>query len=475
MRHRRNFGWEFEVSQERVSLWRRLSPSQLFAASFVLLIAVGTVGLKTIPGLYVNQPLSWLDALFTATSASCVAGLTVADTATDFTLAGQGWLLVLMQCGGLGIITFTTLWTVALGHRLSLRHEALTTGVAEVAPNVDYRLLARDVVWFTFAIEAVGALLLYLDWAPELGWREAFWPSVFHSVSAFCNAGFSTFPDSLGGSQITKVNLTVIMILIVAGGLGFLTLEEIAMWLRSRGRSRRKRFRISLHSRLVLVTSLILIVVGAVAALILEWNVTLQDRPPSHKLLHATFISVTARSAGFSNIDYADATDATNFLTIILMSIGGSPGSMTGGLKTTTAALLVLLAFSRVGGEELVNIWGRSVPRDTMQRAVGLAVATVAVTILSVFIMVALERKEIPHHESGGGFMKYFFEAVSALTTAGLSMGVTRELSSAGKTLSILLMFIGRVGLPTTAAAFLLAERRPSGLFRYAYEDVAVG
>ncbi len=473
MRHRRNFGWEFEVSRERASLWRRLSPSQLFVGSFLLLIAVGAVGLKTLPGLYVDEPLSWIDAVFTATSASCVTGLTVADTAKDFTPAGQAWLLVLIQCGGLGIITFTTLWTVALGRRLSLRHEALTTNVAEVAPHVNYRHLARDVVRFTLVIELVGALLLYADWGPQLGWMEALWPSVFHSISAFCNAGFSTFPESLSGSWITSINLTVIMILIVAGGLGFLTLEELSLWLQAR--RRRLRFRISLHSRLVLVTTTILIVVGAVATLVLEWSVTLHDLSPASKLLQATFISVTARSAGFSNIDYADATDATNFLTIILMTIGGSPGSMTGGLKTTTTALLVLLAWSRVGGEELVSVWGRSIPPETMQRAVGLAVATVAVMVLSVFVLVAIENTKIPHHESGGGFMKYFFEATSALTTVGLTMGVTRELSSSGKLIAILLMFIGRVGLPTTAAAFLLAERRPSGAFRYAYEDVAVG
>lgn len=473
MRHRRNFGWEFEVTQERLSLWRRLSPSQLFVGSFLLLIAVGTVGLKTIPGLYVGKPLSWIDALFTATSASCVTGLTVADTAKDFTAAGQAWLLTLIQCGGLGIITFTTLLTFALGRRLSLRHEELTTGVAEIAPHVDYRRLTRDILLFTFAIELTGATLLFLDWGPRLGWGESLWPSIFHSISAFCNAGFSTFPLSMGGEESSAMSLTVVMGLIIAGGLGFLTMEELAMW--AKARRRRRRFRISLHSRLVLVATSILVLGGGLAALALEWDVTLKHMPPGSKFVNAMFISVTARTAGFTNIDYAKATDATNFLTVLLMSVGGSPGSTAGGLKTTTTALLVLLAWSRVGGARLVSIWGRSIPPETIQRAVGLAVATLAIVCLSVFALVVIEEMGVPHDEGGGGFMKYLFEATSALNTVGLTMGVTPGLSNAGKLIAILLMFIGRVGLPTTAAAFLLAEREHAGDFRYAYEDVAVG
>ncbi len=473
MRHRRNFGWEFEVSQERVSLWRRLSPSQLFVGSFLLLIAVGTVGLKTLPGLYVDEPLSWIDAVFTATSASCVTGLTVADTAKDFTPAGQAWLLVLIQCGGLGIITFTTLLTFALGRRLSLRHEELTASAAEVAPHVDYRRLTRDVVWFTFAIELAGAALLLLDWGPRLGWRESVWPSVFHSISAFCNAGFSTFPQSMGGDESSALSLTVIMGLIIAGGLGFLTLEELSLW--ARARRGRRRFRISLHSRLVLIATAILVVGGGLGALLLEWNVTLRDMSPGWKFVNAMFISVTARTAGFTNIDYAKATDATNFLTVILMSVGGSPGSTAGGLKTTTTALLVLMAWSRVGGTRLVSIWGRSIPPETIRRAVGLAVATMAIVIISVFALVVIEGKGVPHDQSGGSFMKYLVEATSALNTVGLTMGITPGLSNSGKLIAILLMFIGRVGLPTTAAAFLLAERTGGSDFRFAYEDVAVG
>jgi len=473
MRHRRNFGWDFEVTHERISLWRRLSASQLFVGSFLLLIAAGTVGLKTIPGLYVDQPLSWIDALFTATSASCVTGLSVTNAATTFTFAGQVFLLVLIQCGGLGVITFTTLLIFALGRRLSLRHEAITASAVEVAPHVDYRRLTRHVIWFTLAIEAVGAALLYAEWGPRLGWWEGLWPSVFHSISAFCNAGISTFSESMSGEQSSAASLTVMMTLIAAGGLGFLTLEELALWVRAR---RRKRpFRISLHSRLALVATAILVVGGAGAALLLEWNVSLRGMSPSSKLVNAFFISISARTAGFNNVDHAKVTDATNFLTMLLMSIGGSPGSTAGGLKTTTTALLVLLAWSRIGGEKLVSVWGRSIPPETMQRAVGLAVATMAILILSVFALVAIETAGISHDQSGDRFMQYLFEATSALNTVGLSMGITPRLSNAGKMIAILLMFIGRVGLPTTAAAFLLAERSPNGDFRFAYEDVAIG
>ncbi|HEY0009072.1 MAG TPA: potassium transporter TrkG, partial [Tepidisphaeraceae bacterium] len=186
----------------RSSLWQRLSPPQVFVASFLLLVLAGTVGLKIIPGLYTGEPLSWLDALFTSTSAVCVTGLIVEDTATFFTPSGQAFLLLLIQIGGLGMITFTSVIIVALGRRLSLRQEALSPSGAEVAPHVHSAKLLRDVVVFTFAFELLGAVALFIAWLPDYDrWQTTAWHAVFHSVSAFCNAGFSTFSDSLIGKQ----------------------------------------------------------------------------------------------------------------------------------------------------------------------------------------------------------------------------------------------------------------------------------
>jgi trk system potassium uptake protein len=469
-------GWvnEWEVKgQRRLSLWRRISPAQLFVGSFGFLILVGTIGLKTLPGLYIGEPLGWLDALFTATSAVCVTGLIVVDTATYFTVWGQAWILLLIQLGGLGMITFTTLIILALGRRLSLRQEVLSTGTADVTPHVDYRLLTRDVVRFTLIFEAAGALLLYTLWVPRFGWGGAVWHAVFHSISAFCNAGFSTFSDSLTGFQTSPVTLGVVMVLIVVGGLGFLTLEEL--YLRRKAESEGTRFRISLHSRIVLLTTAVLLVGGWMLFTALEWRLTLSEMPVWARPFNSLFMSVTARTAGFNTIDYDEAGGGTNFLTILLMSIGGSPGSTAGGLNTTTLALLVLLAWSRFRGREITSLWGRSVPEETVQRAVGLFTVGFVVVTLAILAYVVIEMGNVSHARAETGFLPHMFEAVSAFNTVGLSMGVTGELSTPGRWLTILLMYMGRVGPLTFAAAIALARPTSRGEFRYAYEDVVVG
>lgn len=458
--------------RRRVAPWRRLTAPQLFVGSFLLLIASGTCGLRWLPGLYTGKPLGWLDALFTSTSAVCVTGLIVVDTATVFTRAGQAWILLLIQLGGLGIITFTTLIVAMLGRRLSLAHEAISASVSDIAPHVDYRTLARDVVLFTFGIEALGAVLLTLAWWPVFGFREALWYGVFHSISAFCNAGFSTFSDSLISYRDSSMILLVVGLLIVAGGIGFLTLEELYQSLKARRQGR--FFRMSLQSRVILLTTGILIVGGWAPFVWLEWDNVLDGLSIWGKLVNGLFMSITPRTAGFNSMDYAQASDSTNFLTILLMFIGGSPGSTAGGVKTTTVALLGLLAFSRFRGRNTSDLWGRTVPEQTIQRAVGLSVASFTLVTFCLLILTTAE--------GGGGrspvrdsFLKYMFEAVSAYNTVGLSMGVTATLTVASKSTLILLMFLGRVGLTTAAAALVLARPDPAGEFRYAYEDVVVG
>ncbi len=456
-----------------MSPWRRLSPPQLFVLSFLGLVVVGTIGLRVLPGLYTGPSLGWVDALFTATSAVCVTGLIVVDTATYFTTWGQAYLLLLIQLGGLGMITFTTMIILALGRRISLRQELISTAGAEVAPDVQIEHLARDVLRFTFAIEAVGAIVLYAAWAPRLGFTEALWPAVFHAVSAFCNAGFSTFTDSVMGFQRSPVTLGMLMSLIVLGGIGFLTMEELATW--RRARRRKQRFRMSLHSRLALATTVVLILGGWAAFAAFEWRGVFADLSVPHRLVNSLFVSVTARTAGFNTIDHGVATDSTNFLTIILMFIGGSPGSTAGGLKTTTVALLALLAWSRMQGREIPNAWGRSIPEETVQRAVGLAVTAFALVTVSIFLLTATERHEQTYLSPEGDFLAYMFEAVSAFNTVGLSMGTTDELSVSGRWIAIVLMFLGRVGPLTFAAALAMRARRHGTDYRYAYEDVGVG
>lgn len=461
-----------DVVHRRPSFWRSLSGPQLLVISFAVLVLIGTLGLMYLPGLYTGEPLGWLDALFTATSAACVTGLIIVDTATYFTPAGQAWLLLLIQLGGLGIITLTTLIIVALGHRLSLRQETLAATTYDIAPHVDFRHLARDIVIFTFALELLGAALLYLAWIPRFGIEGAVWPSLFHAISAFCNAGFSTFTNSVMDFQRAPGTLLVISALIVLGGIGFLTLEEVVLHTRSRRTGR--PFRLSLHSRIVLWVTALLIVGGWALFAYFEWSATLANLPRGDKLANSLFMSVTARTAGFNVVDYGAMSMRSDFLTILLMMIGGSPGSTAGGLKTTTIALIGLLAWSRLRGRDTASIWGRSVPEETVQRAVGLFVVAFGFVTLAIF---AYTTSELPATGviADIGFLEYMFEAVSAFNTVGLSMGVTPQLTEFGRLLTIVLMFVGRVGPLTFAAAIALRNPTPGTEFRYAYEDVAVG
>ena len=456
------------LTSRTAELRRSLTPPRLLLLSFLALIAFGTLGLKAIPGLYVGPGLSWLDALFTATSAVCVTGLIVVDTATYFTTAGQAFLLLLIQLGGLGILTFTTLVILALGRRLSLHQEALTSSTADIAPDVDFRSLLRNVVLFTLGFEAAGAAVLFVAWMPTFSPSEAAWHALFQAVSAFCNAGFSTFSDSLMGFQRMPLVLATIMVLIVLGGIGFLTLEELHLkW-------RRPEIRVSLHSRLVIWTTLGLILGGWLLFAGLEWGRVLGELPRAHRLTNALFMSITARTAGFNTVDHAAMSDSANFVTILLMSIGGSPGSTAGGMKTTTLAVLMALAVARLMSRQVTLVGGRTIPEETVQRATGLFVVGFAVVTLAILLFAVVQGSG-QQGDTGGAFLRHMFEAVSAFNTVGLSMGATGSLNGWGKALTIGLMYLGRVGPLTFAAAIALRRRSPRGEFRYAYEDVIIG
>ena len=463
--------WQLRRRRTWRSIWAGLSPSRLLVLSFAALVVVGTLGFRFLPGLAVDGPLPWVDALFMATSAVCVTGLAVVDPATELTVAGQLWILLLVQLGGLGLLTFTSGILLTIGRRLSLRHESLLHGDG-VEPQVDYRALVRRVLRFTFAIEAVGALLLWVAWVPSLGARGAAWPAAFHAVSAFCNAGFSIFA---GGGYATQTRLPapllVTMALIVAGGLGFLTLDELAR------RVRRARGRpggldnawLSLHTRLVVAATLALLVAGTVGFAVFEWERTLAGLPLRDRVLNAVFGSVTARTAGFNTVDYAQVGAPTALMTMALMFIGGAPGSTAGGVKVTTFALLVVLALARLRGRRHVSAFHRTIPEETLGRAAGLMVLATSVLGLGVLTLVAVD----PGAASQARFLAYMFEAVSAFGTVGLSAGLTPELAPTARVVLVVLMFVGRVGIMTAAAALVLGRR--SVPFRYAKEDVAIG
>jgi trk system potassium uptake protein TrkH len=451
-----------------LSLWRRLTGPQLLAASFFLLIALGTVLLLVLPGLYTGERLSFIDSLFMATSAVCVTGLAVVDIATAFTPWGQTVYLFLVQLGGIGILSITTVVILWLGGRITLRSEA-TLGALEAGPAIDTGRLFRAILRYAFAIEALGALALWMAWSRELGFAGAIWPAIFHAVSAFCNAGFSNLEGGLIAYNDHPFILIVIMLLIICGGIGFLVLEEI---FGPRHLTRKTR---SLHTRLVLLTTAVLIGGGALLFGFFEWNFGFESEPWYLRIVQAFFLSVTPRTAGFVSLDYNNLTTASLFLTIILMMIGGSPGSTAGGLKTTTVAVLIALAVARIRGEMVTHAFRHTIPEATIQRAVGLVVMVVAFLSAAILVLQVLELGGTPHQASGGAFLEVTVEAVSAYNTVGLSMGITPFLTWGGKLLLAILMYVGRVGPLTFAASMMVAARHARPRIRYSTEDVIIG
>ncbi len=451
-----------------LSLWRRLSAPALFVLSFAGLVGGGTLGLLLLPGLVRGPRLPALDALFMVVSAVCVTGLAVVDVATRFTFWGQAWLLLLVQLGGLGLITLTTLIIGVLGRRLSLRSEMLSLPAARVQQVPDVVALTIAVARFTILVEAAGAVILWALWLPTLGVRGAVWPAVFHAVNAFCNAGFSTFSTSLVGWARRPDVLVVLSLLVVVGGIGYLTMAELVRWLRGRGPRR-----LSTHSYAALVTTALLLVVGAALYAAFEWGRALDGLPVSDKLANAWFMSVTARTAGFASLSYAAVGNETAYLTILLMMVGGSPGSTAGGIKTTALAILAALAVARMRGRRHVQIHDRSVPEGTVQRTVSLTLVSFALVTASILVLSATERPD-DLARARATFLPMMFEAVSAFATVGLSMDVTPSLSPAGRVVAIVLMFLGRVGTLTFFAAIAIKARATADV-RAAREDVIVG
>lgn len=443
----------------------RLTSSERLVGSFLGLILVGTLGLMVLPGLYTNERLGLVDALFIATSAICVTGLSTVDQGTHFTVWGQVYLLVMIQLGGLGILTFATFIISALGGRPSLRSEGAISNSVTL-PHVPTRSVVIDIILFTLVCEAAGAIALWLTWMPEKGGLESIWPAIFHSVSAFCNAGFSTYSDSMMNFKESPATLAVISLLIIAGGIGFVVHEELYRYFIKRDPTIR---RISIHSKLVLISTLFLILVPVIGFAIFEWKHSFAGLSSSDKISNAIFMSVTSRTAGFNSIEYGTASESTNLLTMLLMTIGGSPGSTAGGIKTTTFVLLGLLAWAKLRGRA-VAFGGRSIPQKTVNHATGLFVIMTTLTLVGVFALQLID-------DPLGSDKKLFhraFEVCSAVNTVGLSMGITNELPAAAKLVLVALMFIGRLG---PLAFFAAIESRIADrlTFRMATEDVIVG
>ncbi|MBA3462400.1 MAG: potassium transporter Trk [Deltaproteobacteria bacterium] len=450
--------------------------------SFVLLILFGALVLMAAPGMERGPALSTIDALFTAASAVTVTGLTVVDTAEQFTWLGQLWLLVCIQLGGIGLITLTTMLIGALGKRLSLRSEMLGMLPVRRHDRPEVWEVAIGVAKFSLAIELVGAIVLFLLWLPHFSVGEAAWHALFHSISAYCNAGFTSIPGGFARFQDAPLTLIATSILVVLGGLGYLTFEELIRWWRSSKATRdggRIRFqgsrRLSSHTYAVVVTSAVLLVGGWILFALFEWADTLAHMSVIDKITNAWFMSVMPRSGGFNTVDYAHIGNASATLTMLLMFVGGSPGSMAGGIKTTTLAVIVALGMSRFRGKRFVEIKDRAIPQGTIERTIGVVLLFIAVLIVSFFLLGWIQGAGLNSLETRLLFLPIAFETLSAFTTTGLSMGSTADLAYPSKLLLIVLMFIGRVGLFSFFAAVILRRSQPPAFVRLAQEDVIVG
>jgi len=441
------------------------------AGSFAFVIVAGTL-LLSMPFARAGPPVAPLDALFTATSAVCVTGLTVVDTGTRFTPAGQAVILGLIQVGGLGLMTFAVFAGVLLGRRIAFTDRMAIQDSMHHTPSAGIRRLVRYVLAFTLATEAAGACALWLRFRGQFPAGEAVWQSVFHAVSAFCNAGFGLLTDNLvryRGDVLVNLAITG---LVLVGGLGFLVNMEL--WDQVRTRIRRRRATPpTLHARLALTVTAALLLGGMAAFLALEWDNVLRDLPLGERLLAAWFQSVTPRTAGFNTIDYGRLTSGTLFFTIFLMFVGASPGSTGGGIKTTTFGLLVALVVARWRGHGRATLFHRTIPHAVMDRALALALLAWALVSVAIALLVVTETHGVPAGDAEPRFVALMFEAVSAFGTVGLSTGITPSLGAWGKLVLVALMYAGRVGPLTLVLA--VGPRRQEGRFRYAEENVMVG
>ncbi|MEL7354789.1 MAG: TrkH family potassium uptake protein [Cyanobacteria bacterium J06560_5] len=434
---------------------------------FLALIAVGTLLLmlpfSTASGDW-NSPLT---AFFTATSAVCVTGLIVVDTGSFFSSFGQGVVLTLIQLGGLGYMTATTLLLLVLGRRLCLKDRLAIQQAMDTSELANVNALVVSIISMTFIFELTGAFCLMPTFTEEFGTGRALWLSIFHSISAFNNAGFSLFSDSLVGYAADAWPMAVISALIVLGGIGYQVIMEAFIWLRDRIYRRKQNTVFSLHFKIVTSTTLALLLIGTVAFLLIEFDnpATLGGESFGTKALLAGFQSVVMRTAGFNSIDIGAMEQSALFVAIALMFVGASPGSTGGGIKTTTVRILLICTRAALRGKEEVNCYQRQIPTARVLKALSVVVASV-ISVVIITTCISISDPDLR-------FIEILFESVSAFATVGLSTGITADLSVLGQLFIIITMYIGRVGILLLMSA-LLGDPSPSAI-HYPEEDLLTG
>ena len=434
---------------------------------FLALIAVGTLLLLLPFSVASGEWHSPLVALFTATSAVCVTGLIVVDTGSYFSPFGQGVVLVLIQLGGLGYMSATTLLLLLIGRRLGLKDRLAIQQAMETSELANVKALLISIVSMTLIFELTGAFCLFLTFSEQFESGEALWLSIFHSISAFNNAGFSLFSDSLVQYASSVWPIGVISALIILGGIGYQVIMEAFMWVRDRFHQRKGRSVFSLHFKIVTSTTIFLLLLGTVAFLFIEFDnpATLAERSLGGKALLAAFQSVVMRTAGFNSIDIGAMETSSLFMAIALMFVGASPGSTGGGIKTTTVRILLICTRAVLRGKEEVNCYQRQIPVARVLKAMSVVVAS-AMSVVIITTCISVTDADKP-------FISILFEAVSAFATVGLSTGITADLSTLGQIFIIVTMYIGRVGVLLLMAA-LVGDPSPSAI-HYPEEDLLTG
>lgn len=446
-------------------LSRLLSSARLFILSFALLILAGALFLWH-PVCAAKTPLSFVDALFMSASAVCVTGLATVDIGRDLSLTGQIVTLVLFQLGGLGIITFSTVLLGIVGLGVPFKGREIIQSTFLHTPRRDFLMIAKWVLLYTLVIESAGAVLLFLRFIREQSAGQAAYSAIYHAVSAFNNCGYTLFTDSLVRYQGDWLVNATVMALIVLGGIGFIVQYEI--FTKFRGRQQR----LSVHTRIVLLTTSILIAAGAMFFFLFEFSHVLKGMPADEQFLVAVFQSVTTRTAGFNTVDIGQLTNGTILVMMILMFIGASPGSTGGGVKTTSFALLMLMIWNRMKGFDAVSIYNRTMPAEILTKTILIIFASAfSVCLITSFLLLVGSNPGQDPALTRHFFVEYSFETVSAFGTVGLSMGITSKLSDLQKLAIVFMMFAGRLGPLTLAFSWSRTKRGVT----YAEESVMVG
>lgn len=446
-----------------MKLKRKFSQTRIIALGYISIILIGTLLLMLPFASQSGESAGFVSALFTAVSSSCVTGLIVLDTATSWTLFGQIVIICLIQTGGLGFMTIATMFSMLLKKKMGLRAREVMVESINTEHIGGIMNLTRKIIAGTAIFEGIGALLLATRFIPRFGWGKGIWYSVFHSISAFCNAGFDLMGITESYSSLVSfaddaIVVLTISLLIIIGGIGFLVWDDI-----SKKKTKFKYYQ--LHTKIVLTVTAILLVVPTILFFVFERDFTNNGLSFGQSLLNSVFDSVTARTAGMNTTDTAALSPASKILTVFLMFIGGSPGSTAGGIKTTTLAVIAMSTFNGITRRQSKGIFGRRLEKDAIHKASSVVFTNLSLAIFGIIAILAIQ----PNLDIGD----VIFECTSAIGTVGMTTGITRDLATASRLIVVFLMFCGRVG--SVSFALALMEKKAAPPVKNPREKITIG